>query len=53
VCEFVSFVSLYNPSAGKNSGENGSAETKNRSEGPETNSPNSQTHTIGTGEEGL
>ena len=52
-CEFVSFVSLYNPSAGKNSGENGGAETKNRSEGPETNSPNSQTHTIGTGEDGL
>jgi hypothetical protein len=25
-CEFVSFVSLYNPSAGKNSGENGGAE---------------------------
>jgi hypothetical protein len=45
VCEFVSFVSLYNPSAGKNSGENGRPEAKNSSEGPETNSPNSQTHT--------
>jgi hypothetical protein len=44
-CEFVSFVSLYNPSAGKNSGENGGSEAKNSSEGPETNSPNSQTHT--------
>ena len=44
-CEFASFVSLYNPSAGKNSGMNGAAGGKNRSEGPETNSPNSQTHT--------
>jgi hypothetical protein len=44
-CEFVSFVSLYNPSAGKNSGKNGGTQGKNRSEGPETNSPNSQTHT--------
>ena len=49
-CEFVSFVSLYNPSAGKSSGENGGAEAKNRSEGPETNSPNSQTHTLNSGE---
>jgi hypothetical protein len=44
-CEFVSFVSLYNPSAGKNSGKNGGSEAKKSSEGPETNSPNSQTHT--------
>ena len=49
-CEFVSFVSLYNPSAGKNSGRNGNSEAKNTSEGPETNSPNSQTHTAGEGE---
>jgi hypothetical protein len=27
-CEFVSFVSLYNPSAGKNFGKNGSVEGK-------------------------
>jgi hypothetical protein len=44
-CEFVSFVSLYNPSAGKNSAQNGGTEGKNSSEGPETNSLNSQTHT--------
>jgi hypothetical protein len=44
-CEFVSFVSLYNPSAGKNSEQNGGGKEKNRSEGPETNSTNSQTHT--------
>jgi hypothetical protein len=37
-CEFVSLVSLYNPSAGKAGGENMSGEG-------ETNSPNSQTHT--------
>jgi hypothetical protein len=44
-CEFVSFVSLYNPSADKNSATNGWTKGKNRSAGPETNSPNSQTHT--------
>jgi hypothetical protein len=49
-CEFVSFVSLYNPSAGKNSGMNGATEGENRPEGPETNSPNSQTHTTGPGD---
>jgi hypothetical protein len=38
-------VSLYNPSAGKNSGKNGGTQGKNSSEEPETNSPNSQTHT--------
>jgi hypothetical protein len=37
-CEFVSFVSLYNPSASKN----GDHHTR---EGAEKNSPNSQTHT--------
>ena len=47
--EFVSFVSLYNPSASKNvcneriqAGEHG---PHTASGGPETNSPNSQTHT--------
>jgi hypothetical protein len=45
-CEFVSFVSLYNPSAGKNSGMNEFSEGKNSPEGSETNSPNSQTHTV-------
>jgi Bifunctional DNA primase/polymerase, N-terminal len=49
-CEFVSFVSLYNPSAGKNSEENGGTGGKNRSGESETNSPNSQTHTAGVEE---
>ncbi len=50
-CEFVSFESLYNPSASKNAcNENIQAEdktAKSRSEGAETNSTNSQTHTDG------
>jgi len=37
-CEFVSLVSLYNPSAGKNNG-------KNNTGGAEKDSTNSQTHT--------
>ncbi len=48
-CEFVSFESLYNPSASKNAcNEDIQAEdktAKSRSEGAETNSTNSQTHT--------
>ncbi|MDQ3318540.1 MAG: hypothetical protein M3522_14565, partial [Actinomycetota bacterium] len=48
-CEFVSFVSLYNPSASKNvCNERIQAEGHRvhaASGGPETNSPNSQTHT--------
>jgi len=44
-CEFVSFVSLYNPSAGKNSEEKGAVKEKNGSEGSGINSPDSQTHT--------
>ncbi len=51
-CEFVSFVSSYNPSASKKScdsdTESGGQNTKNRSEGAETNSQNSQTHTEAT-----
>ena len=46
---YVSFVSLYAPSAGKNAGAKGAAIGKNGSEGPETNSPNSQTHTPAEG----
>jgi hypothetical protein len=42
--EFTSLVSLYNPSASKNSARNGEKETKIRVGGTETNSPNSQTH---------
>ena len=48
-CEFVSFVSLYNPSASEKvcneriQAEGQEAHTA--SGGPETNSPNSQTHT--------
>jgi hypothetical protein len=38
-------VSLYNPSASKNSEENGAVKEKNGSEGPGINSPDSQTHT--------
>ena len=41
-CEFVSLVSLYNPSAGKNKGEN-------IRRGAEKDSTNSQTHTNGSG----
>jgi hypothetical protein len=44
-CEFVSFVSLYDPSAGKNPGDIGDKGPKNTSEGAVTNSTNSQTHT--------
>ena len=48
-CEFVSFVSLYNPSASKNvCNEYIQAAHKtgnSTSEGPQTNSSNSQTHT--------
>ena len=47
-CEFVSFVSLYNPSAskfnGNGSSDEGGNKEKSASEGPETNSTNSQTH---------
>src|SRR5215212_5542207 len=47
-CEFVSFVSLYNPSASKkdsNESDKDGVSTKEvASEGPETNSTNSQTH---------
>jgi hypothetical protein len=51
-CEFVSFVSLYNPSASKKPC-NSNAQTeeelvRSRSEEAETNSPNSQTHTPDT-----
>jgi hypothetical protein len=42
--EFTSLVSLYNPSASKNSGRNGGQRDKIRVGGPETNSQNSQTH---------
>jgi hypothetical protein len=48
-CEFVSFVSLYNPSVSNfSSGESdsgGSDRQKQSDGGPETNSTNSQTHT--------
>jgi hypothetical protein len=43
-CEFVSFVSLYNPSAGN-------FQKKNKLGEGETNSTNSQTHTPGSGSE--
>jgi hypothetical protein len=50
-CEFVSFESLYNPSASKNfcnkNLQAGDKTAKSRSEGAETNSTNSQTHTDG------
>ena len=53
-CEFVSFVSLYNPGASKNvCNEHTQAEPKRpytASGEPETNSPNSQTHTEHVGE---
>jgi hypothetical protein len=45
-CEFVSLVSLFDPSAGKNS--QGRPEEKNTKE-PEKDSTNSQTHTPGRG----
>ena len=52
-CEFVSFVSLYNPSASKNdcndSAQTEAATIKSRLGGAETNSPNSQTHTPSVG----
>jgi hypothetical protein len=41
-CEFVSLVSLYNPSAGK-------TKSKKNTEGGETNSTNTQTHTHADG----
>jgi hypothetical protein len=44
-CEFVSFVSLYNPSAGNFQEQNKPKEEEKKSEGAETNSTNSQTHT--------
>jgi hypothetical protein len=44
-CEFVSFVSLYNPSAGNFQEDLGHKEGEKKSEGAETNSTNSQTHT--------
>jgi hypothetical protein len=44
-CEFVSFVSLYNPSAGNFQEASEPEAEKKKAEGPETNSTNSQTHT--------
>lgn len=44
-CEFVSFVSLYNPSASKNMEEKEGASHKVAGGGPGNNSTNSQTHT--------
>jgi hypothetical protein len=46
-CEFVSFVSLYNPSASKNREEKQGTSHKVAGEEPENNSTNSQTHTDG------
>ena len=43
-CEFVSFVSLYNPSASKNMGNIPDNNPKVAGSGPEINSTNSQTH---------
>ena len=43
-CEFVSFVSLYNPSASKNYANNANNKGKPAEEGSEINSTNSQTH---------